>query len=116
MHQPPTLLPNGLETLFDVKYLEYSYQQLLAESIALNMSIEEIKAIELATRDQAQNNIWFKYRAGRITASKFKAVCRANLERPSLSLLKGICYPQKVIFYSKQTSYVTKHERIALKE
>lgn len=84
MHQPPKLLPNGLEALFDVKYLEYSYQQLLAEPITLNMSIEDIKSIELDTREQAQNNIWFKYRAGRITASKFKSVCRASLERPPL--------------------------------
>lgn len=116
MYQPPKSLPNGLETLFNEDLEGCTYEELIAQPIDLTISIEHIKEIESATREQAQNNIWFKYRAGRITASKFKTACRAKLEKPPLSLIKGVCYPQKVIFNSKQTSYGIKYEKTALEE
>lgn len=93
IYQPPKSLPSGLETLFN-DYLEgCTYEEFIVQPIDLTISIEHIKEVESATRDQDQNNIWFKYRAGRITASKFKTACRAKLEKPPLSLKKGVCYP-----------------------
>ncbi|KAF5281753.1 hypothetical protein FQR65_LT14548 [Abscondita terminalis] len=81
------------------------------KSIQISITPEEVDAIENCTQNQAQNFTWFKYRAGRITASKFKSVSRARLEKPPISLIKGICYPAKMIFHSKQTTYGIKNEK-----
>ncbi|KAG5865961.1 hypothetical protein JTB14_012190 [Gonioctena quinquepunctata] len=116
MYQPPKNLPNGLETLFDDDLKGCTYNKLVAQPIDSTISVEHIKEIESATQEQAQNNIWFKYGADRITSSKFKTACRAKLEKPPLSLIKCVCYPQKVIFNSKQTSYSIKYEKSALEE
>lgn len=111
-------LPPSLDNFYSPDLQGKSYEELLGLSQNIEMTIhkEQIDIIEAATREQAENNTWFKYRAGRITASRFKAVCRTNIEKPSLTVIKGVCYPQKVIFYSKQTSYGIKHEKNALEE
>lgn len=49
-------------------------------------------------------------RARRITASKLKSVCKTSKELPSLSLIKSICYPTKVLFRTKATEWELKHE------
>lgn len=102
----PPPLPEPLDSIFREEFAERSYYELLAEgdNIVIAISAEEVSTIEALTRNQSQNYLWLKYRAGRITASKFKSVCRASLEKPPLSLIKGICYPQKVNVYTQQTS------------
>jgi len=59
----------------------------------LQVSNKEARNCELDTRTQFNSKQWFSFRTGRITASRFKAVCRTSLENPSKSLLKEICYP-----------------------
>ena len=54
---------------------------------AVNVSVEEAKAVEKASRKQAQDRQWFAFRAGRITASKLKAVTRTDISQPSSSLV-----------------------------
>ncbi|KAL3216118.1 hypothetical protein MRX96_033179 [Rhipicephalus microplus] len=44
--------------------------------------------VEAETREQAKSTKWFAFRAGRITASNAKAVCRTSIPSPSISLLK----------------------------
>lgn len=46
------------------------------------------------------------FRAGRITASKFRAAVTTNKDMPSLSLIKQICYPDAFKFSSESTKYV----------
>ena len=41
----------------------------------LSISQEECTAIEIATRSQSTNPLWYEHRKGRITASKFYRVC-----------------------------------------
>ena len=77
------------------------------------MSTEMTKAVESTTRDQAGSNLWFKYRAGRITASRMKAVCHSDPTKPAQSLIKLICYPEAFRFVSKATSWGCKHEKSA---
>ena len=51
--------------------------------------------IESQTRSQSKSQKWYELRAGRITASVMKEACRTNLDIPSLSLIKKICYRVK---------------------
>ena len=46
---------------------------------SLKITSAQAKKIEALTRDQAGSKHWFRYRAGRVTASKFKAAARTNL-------------------------------------
>ncbi len=39
---------------------------------------DQAEKVETETRNQAKSNLWFKFRAGRVTASKMKAVCHTN--------------------------------------
>lgn len=48
--------------------------------------------------------LWFTFRAGRITASMVHAVCRTSLTRPSVSIVKRICYPESS-FFSPSTDW-----------
>lgn len=95
--------------IYQEEYEHKTLQQLvdLADDIILIVSQETIKKVEEETRRQAQNNLWFLLRAGRITASNFSAVCRTEVSKPSISLLKRTCYPHlhKAIF--KAGKFVT---------
>ena len=51
-------------------------------TITLSINKEECEAIESSTREQANSSVWFKQRAGCITASKLRSVCHTNIESP----------------------------------
>ncbi len=75
-----------------------------------------VKAVEMKTRDQSNSRLWFRMRAGRITASKFKAVCCTDLSSPSLSLILSICHPNTMRFRTAATSWGCQHEKDALEQ
>ena len=54
--------------------------------------------------------MWFEQRAGRVTASKLHSALHTQLSNPSVSLIKSICYPQKVKLLSDACAYGCKHE------
>jgi len=94
-----------------------NYLVALAEETlqSLTISDDQIKAVEEETRDQASNQLWFSVRAGRVTASVFRAATKTNISRPSESLIKRICYPESYIFMTKATKYGCEHEDKARK-
>ena len=49
---------------------------------------EQVVKLEAETRGQSSKKSWFLHRAGRITASNFKAVVATNPCMPSQSLIK----------------------------
>ena len=73
-----SVLSLPLSALFDSNAMELPYCDLLnkCEEVfeSLTITNEQARNIEASTRDQAQSKTWFRYRAGRVTASKFKAV------------------------------------------
>ncbi len=69
-------------------------------------------SVEKETTLQSNSKLWFMYRAGRVTASRMKAVCRTDHSKPSQSLIKTICYPQSFCFSSKQTTWGCTHEKL----
>ena len=81
-------LPPLLQGLYEPEYLDLNYIQLLGrvENVCREpVSEEQVSHLEELTRGQAKNRQWFKYRAGRITASQLHQVCHTNPHQPSLS-------------------------------
>ena len=77
------------------------------------MDAHQAESVEMATRDQSKSKEWYRFRAGRITASRFKAACRTSTEKPSQSLIKAICYPKSSNFTSAATTWGCQHEQVA---
>ena len=48
----------------------------IVEAASRPLSFDDVKRISQATVQQSNNELWFSVRAGRITASKFKQMCR----------------------------------------
>ena len=65
------------------------------------------------TCDQAKSKQWFRFRAGRITASRFRQVLHTDPDKPSKSLLKSICYPEINRFTTEATVWGCEHEKDA---
>lgn len=86
-------------------------EKFLAE---LTVNEEMVEHVEGITRNQAKCQKWYAYRAGRITASNMKNVCTTTVSKPSLSLLKKICYPEEHQFSSSATAWGLQHESDAL--
>lgn len=107
--------PQPLTSLQD--YLKLKFHDLLdvCENVSAEITITDdmAKAVELETRQQHKNILWFRYRAGRVTASRMRAVCHTDVTNPAQSLVKSICYPEAFTFTRKQTKWGCKHEKQA---
>ena len=103
--------------LFDKKYLDFEYHDLLEACSNVNIQItaEEMKLIEEDTRSQSQGSSFYRHRAGRIGASISKAASHTTPAQPSQSLIKTICYPNIFKFSTAATEHGCKHESIAIK-
>ena len=99
--------PISLSTLYKPEYLNLSYDLLLRECEkvfdSLAVTIEQAVDLEKETRKQSMSRLWFHYRVGRITASKFKSAACTDPAQPSQSLIKAICYPESMKFKCKAT-------------
>ena len=107
--------PQPLPLLHKPEYIQLGYLDLLklCKSQDVMLTDEMAVCVEKETRLQSDSNLWFRYCAGRVTASRMKAVCRTDPTNPSQSLVKTICYPQSFRFTSKQTAWGCKHEKAA---
>ena len=110
-----SIFPQPITALHKPEYVILAYHDLLdvCENVSLVLTEEMAKQVELETRQQASSKLWYKYRAGRVTASNMKSVCHTDSANPSQSLIKRICYPELFVFTSKQTEWGKKHETIA---
>ena len=100
-------LPKPLTFLFHEENAKMSFKELmvLCEATKISISAVDCHNIEVETKAQSSSQVWFEQRAGRITASKFKSVCHTNPQKPSLSLVKTICYPTVYKFSSAATRF-----------
>lgn len=89
-------LPTPLQSLYDPDNLDLGYEELLSKSEQFGEDVTSKMCcrLEELTRGQSSSRKWFRYRNGRITASRFHAVLHTNLQKPSQSLLKSICYAE----------------------
>ena len=67
--------------------------------------------MESATREQTKSKLWFQFRAGRITASKMRAVTRTDPSYPAESLIKSVCYPVENRFETEAIKWGLNHEK-----
>ena len=85
-------LPPLLSTLYSSKYAAYDEVSLKKECEkifnhdVIEVGQSESKYLEEQTRLQSQSPLWFQHRVGRITASKFGAVSRAKVVKPTCFL------------------------------
>lgn len=105
-----------LSDLYRKGNMSFTLPELITLGEAVDVSVTESVAetIEMVTRGQSDNKDWYRYRAGRVTASRLKDVCCTDSEKPSMSLLKGICYPLESRFKSHATEWGIKNEPVAL--
>ena len=64
-------------------------------SNGMNVSNEQAVYLEESTHLQAQSVLWFKQRAGHITASMFRKVTRTSVDKPSRFLVKSLMQESK---------------------
>jgi len=78
-----SVLSLPLSALFDANAMQLPYCDLLnkCEEVfeSLTITNEQARNIEASTRDQAQSKTWLHYRAGHVTALKFKAAVHTDL-------------------------------------
>ena len=108
-------LPPPLCDFFKPEHLKKSFEDLLqlSEDTEVVVTLDQSKAVEEETRTQANSRLWFRMRAGRITASKLKAVCSTDPAMPSVSLILSICHPEMSKFCTAATKWGCEHEQIA---
>ena len=106
-----------LQPLHQPNIDQLSYAELLSARVdahdQLHLTSEMVEAVEKETHDQSQSKLWYRYRAGRVTASKMKVVCRTNVDQPSQSLMESICYPEASRFMTFATSWGCNYEKSA---
>lgn len=112
----PTLLSGNYATvltdLYDRECTDLPFHELLerCQAIKLHLTQDQAVAVEQATQAQADNKMWFRFRAGRVTASKMKSACSSNPDQPSQSLVKAICYPGGTSFTNAALKWGCQHE------
>ena len=111
-------MPKPLTSLFDEELIDASHSQLVDKSEetlrSIAISTEQAKSLELLTRGQSHSKLWYQYRAGHITASKFKNAVHTDMAHPSQSLIKQICYPGSFKFKTQSTCWGLEHEKQAI--
>ena len=107
---------NPISDLFDEKYLDLNYIELLKEcnAVQLHLSDTDIRLIEKDTINQARGNSFYRHRAGRIGASRSRAANHTDPSQPSQSLIKAICYPNVFRFSTAATRHGCDHEEPAI--
>ena len=107
-----------LSSLYSSDHLRLGYDSLLqlAHETSLSITPDQVKAAETKTRDHINSRLWFRLRAGRITASKFKSACCTDPVFPAKSLIMSVCYPElSTRFQNEATKWGCQHEDLALK-
>ncbi|CAH1263009.1 Hypp2612 [Branchiostoma lanceolatum] len=90
-HEPVACLPPTLTEM-----AKTASQSSLLEECLKPLSQSEVQTVSNATQDQAESNLWFDYRAGRITASNLATVVKkvnpgtGELSQRNDSLIKTI--------------------------
>ena len=109
-----TEMPPSLRTLRKEECVGLSLEELQEHCTTIpTITDTECTLLEEKTRMQTKSPAWFMARAGRITASNLHAACTTNPNKPSQSLLKKICYPEKCRFTSEATNWGITNEKNA---
>ena len=110
-YAPKSNFPKPLQSLYRTSFCHLNYAELLSASAeAHDQTTEMVDTVEKEIQDQSCSKLCYMYRAGRVTTSKMKAVCRTNTDHLSQSLIKSICYPEAFQFTTYATSWGCTYE------
>ena len=112
-------VPTSFQSLYKPEHFSRSYEELL--TLVLDLPREVVTPsmaanVEVLTRHQSKSQEWFRYRAGRITASRYRQVLHTYIQKPSFSLLKAVCYPESFSFKVPATLWGCQHEQDAIQQ
>ena len=113
-----TSLPPTVLSLYQPKYKKLNPDQLQCKcknvfEKEFVITPEESKFLFDSTILQSHSLFWFEHRRGRLTASKFGAICRTSVGKPSKSLLSEILH-RKLVPKTKAIKWGMEHERAAI--
>lgn len=96
----PPPLPTRLSSLYDPVFASgKTFEDILQECSRwkkeLNVTVDQSCEAEKLTIKQRKSQFWRDIRIGYCTESVMYQVCHTSISNPSLSLIKGICYPGK---------------------
>ena len=81
-------LPKPIGSVFKIDLMGSTLSELIKKSNELynqiSVTVEQQEAISSLTANQSNSNYWSRYRAYRITASRFKSGLRTIIDKPSL--------------------------------
>ena len=110
--------PVALNTFYDTDMVSAQEDDVRTkcENVFSSYSATEtqIRNLERDTRQQSNSKLWFAHRAGRVTASILKQCLGTNSDKPSISLVRRVCYPLACSFHSAATKWGCDHEKEAL--
>ncbi|XP_021352053.1 uncharacterized protein LOC110449491 isoform X1 [Mizuhopecten yessoensis] len=110
--------PSILSDLFREECSNMNRGDLLdhCKELFLTITVSDLQAtnVESTTHLQTGCKQWFRFRTGRVTASKMKSVCATSVDKPSPSLVKQICFPSQAKFSTDATRWGCQHEAKAL--
>lgn len=95
--------------------MELQYHELLCTCVKMQINVSNHMSVNVEKETRKQY-MWFKYRAGRVTASRMKSVCQSDVANPSQRRIKTICYPEAFGFKSSATCWGCTHENLAIKK
>lgn len=81
---------------------------------SFSVSAAMVKFAEATTGAHSKCPKSYIYQVGRITVSTMKSACFTSIEKPSLSVLKCICYPKASKFSMPATRWGVDHEEEAV--
>ncbi|WAR08661.1 LOW QUALITY PROTEIN: YNG2-like protein, partial [Mya arenaria] len=107
-----TKYPIMINNLREKDAISLNYAELSKRCNDINIEVyeEEVSNVEKATKNTL--NLWYDFRAGRITASKMKNACHTDPSNPSQSLIIN-CYPQRNKFSNMAKSRGLSKEKVA---
>ena len=116
--QSATHLPLALQSLYDPEHLEQNYVELIetGESMhgILDVTAIQQSHLEKLTHGQAKSRLWMRYHSGQITGFRLYQAVHTDPHKPSLSLVRALCYPETVRFTTSATQYGCEHEHKAV--
>lgn len=103
-----------LANLYDPNCETLQLAELKQKKCGSDFKISRDECVIINDATKASPDEWRFFRLGRVTGSTFKSCVKTNIDNPSKTVIKNICYPQKMDFFSAATEYGKKNERIAL--
>ena len=98
--QPSTVkkLPRTVTSYFHPRYRTLNSGVLQQMSVSvfeneLKITDSEAQYLAQCTSLQAQSSTWHEHRQGRLTSSRFRAICHTSVEKPARSLIKQVLNP-----------------------